>query len=153
MQKLETRIPPPLVMLLLGMLAYAIAHQAPGLAMDIPWRGYLVAALVGLGLAFDLLPALSFRRARTTVNPTKPASTTSLVTGGIYRYTRNPMYVGQALMLAGWALYLANAAALVVVPLFVLYITRFQIVPEERVLSARFPGAYAEFCQRTRRWL
>ncbi|AEQ98421.1 methyltransferase family protein [Xanthomonas oryzae] len=73
--------------------------------------------------------------------------------GGGYRYSRNPMYLGHAFILLGWTLYLHHAAALLAVALFVLYVTRFQISPEERQLSVRFPGVYAEFCARVRRWL
>lgn len=75
------------------------------------------------------------------------------MTGGIYRHTRNPMYLGQALVLLGGMLWLGSAVALLVVPLFVGWITRFQILPEERVLSARFGADYAAFRREVRRWL
>jgi len=151
MHLLETRIPPPLVMLLCGAMGYAAAHAWPWPALLVPgW----VAVLVGLaGLGLNLLPKLAFRRARTTVNPLRPAAATSLVTGDIYRHTRNPMYLGQALVLLGGVLWLGSAAALLVVPLFVGWITRFQILPEERVLADRFGEEYAAFRRGVRRWL
>lgn len=151
MHLLETRIPPPLLMLLSGVLGYLMGRAWPWPALAVPaW----VAALVVLaGLALNLLPKLAFRRARTTVNPLRPAAATALVTGGIYRYSRNPMYLGQALVLLGAMLWLGSAAALLVVPLFVGWITRFQIVPEERVLSARFGADHAAFRREVRRWL
>ena len=151
MHLLETRIPPPLVMLLCGALGYAAAHAWPWPALPVPgW----VAALVALtGLVLNLLPKLAFRRARTTVNPLRPAAATSLVTSGIYRLTRNPMYLGQALVLLGGMLWLGSAAALLLVPLFVGWITRFQILPEERVLADRFGADYAAFRRGVRRWL
>jgi len=151
MHLLETRIPPPLVMLVCGVLGYAAALAWPWPVLPAPgWIAALV-ALTGLGL--NLLPKLAFRRARTTVNPLRPAAATSLVTSGIYRLTRNPMYLGQALVLLGGVLWLGSAAALLAVPLFVGWITRFQILPEERVLADRFGADYAAFRRGVRRWL
>lgn len=111
------------------------------------------AAVAATGVALNLLPKLAFRRAGTTVNPLRPQAASALVTHGVYRHTRNPMYLGQALVLLGAMLYLQDLRALLAVPLFVVYITRLQILPEERMLSARFPDAYAAFCRRVRRWL
>ncbi|EED38272.1 isoprenylcysteine carboxyl methyltransferase family protein [Stenotrophomonas sp. SKA14] len=153
MRWLETRIPPPLVMLLCGGIGYLASRVAVGMRVPLPMPGVLAAALVTLGVVLNLLPKLAFRRARTTVNPLRPSASSALVTHGVYRYTRNPMYLGQSIVLAGAMLYLQNPVAWLAVPLFVLYITRWQIVPEERALSARFPGAYAIFCQRVRRWV
>ncbi|MCV2217142.1 methyltransferase family protein [Thauera sp. Sel9] len=153
MQWLETKIPPPVVMVLLGAVVYGVAPLLPELSFEFALRTTLAIALVLVGLALNILPALAFLRAGTTFNPLRPASATSLVTSGIYRHTRNPMYLGDSVILLGWALYLGNAAAFVAVPAFMLYITRFQIQPEERHLSARFPEAYASFCKRTPRWL
>lgn len=153
MRWLETKIPPLVVMALLGAVAFGVAHLLPTFSFDLPLGALIPATFALTGAMLNLLPKLSFRRAGTTVNPLQPALAASLVTSGIYRYTRNPMYLGQAAILLGWALYLHNAAALVVVPAFVLYITRFQIQPEERYLSARFPDEYAAFCRQVRRWL
>lgn len=105
-----------------------------------------------VGLALNLWPKLAFKRAGTTVNPLRPATSTQLVTGGVYRYTRNPMYLGHALMLCGWTVYLGHGLAYVLVPLFVAYVTRFQIQPEERALAQRFVD-YAAYCRQVRRWL
>jgi len=151
MHLLETRILPPLVMLLCAALGYALARTWPWPALPVP--GWMALLVMLLGLALNLLPKLAFRRARTTVNPLRPAAATSLVTGGIYRHTRNPMYLGQVLVLLGGMLWLGSAAALLVVPLFVGWITRFQILPEERLLSARFGTDFAAFRRAVRRWL
>jgi protein-S-isoprenylcysteine O-methyltransferase Ste14 len=87
------------------------------------------------------------------MNPTKPSATSSLVTNGVFRFTRNPMYLSLLLYLVAWAVYLANWLALLLVPVFMLYITRFQIKPEERALSAQFGPEYASYKARVRRWL
>jgi protein-S-isoprenylcysteine O-methyltransferase Ste14 len=96
---------------------------------------------------------VSFRRAKTTVNPMKPSSSSSLVISGIYKYTRNPMYLGFVLVLLGWAAFLSNLAALALVPAFVLYLNYFQIMPEEHVLASLFPDAYPAYRARVRRWI
>ena len=83
----------------------------------------------------------------------KPDSTSSLVISGIYKYTRNPMYLGFVLVLLGWAAFLSNLAALALLPAFVLYINRFQIIPEEHVLTSLFPDAYPAYRARVRRWI
>ncbi|ELC7366005.1 MULTISPECIES: methyltransferase family protein [Stenotrophomonas] len=153
MRWLETRVPPPLVMLLCGAIGYLASRLAAGPVVPLPMPALLAGGVVAIGLTLNLLPKLAFRRVRTTVNPLRPAMASALVTHGVYRYTRNPMYLGQATVLAGVMLYLQSPVALLAVPLFVLYITRLQIMPEERALSARFPEAYAAFRQRVRRWL
>ncbi|MGE8274031.1 methyltransferase family protein [Stenotrophomonas sp.] len=153
MRWLETRIPPPLVMLLCAAAGYLASRLWPGTVLPLPMPALLAGGVMAVGLALNLLPKLAFQRARTTVNPLRPSASSALVTHGVYRYTRNPMYLGQATVLAGAMLYLQNLTALLAVPLFVIYITRLQIVPEERALSARFPEAYAGFRQRVRRWL
>jgi protein-S-isoprenylcysteine O-methyltransferase Ste14 len=109
--------------------------------------------LATAGACISLMAVISFRRARTTVNPLRPGTASTLVTGGIYRHTRNPMYLGLSIILLGWAVYLANAPALLLLPGFVLYIYRFQIVPEERTLAALFGAEYQAYRTRVRRWL
>lgn len=123
------------------------------LSFQLPLRTLVVAVVAFAGLLLNVIPKLAFGRAGTTVNPLRPDKATALVSSGIYRYSRNPMYVGQALLLLAWVLYVGHWLGLFAVPLFVLYITRFQIVPEERVLAARFADEYAEFRRRVHRWL
>ncbi len=87
------------------------------------------------------------------MNPIKPGAASSLVSSGVYRFTRNPMYLGLSVTLLGWAVFLSNWLALLAVPVFVLYINRFQIDPEERVLSSLFGAEYAAYKEKVRRWL
>lgn len=150
---LETRIPPPLVMVLCAAAGYAVSRLLPGVGFRLPVPAVLAALMMIAGIVLNLLPKLAFRRAGTTVNPLRPSASSVLVTSGIYRRTRNPMYLGQALVLFAAMLYLQNLAALLAVPQFVVYITRLQILPEERALLARFPDAYAQYHHRVPRWL
>ena len=153
MRWLELRIPPPVVALVAGLLMWLAAQGVPSFGWPLAARIAAAVALAAVGLSFDVAGFVSFRRARTTINPLRPARASSLVVTGVYRYTRNPMYVGGALLLLAWAAFLANAAALALVPGFVLYLTRFQIIPEERVLSGIFGAPYRAYCGRVRRWL
>jgi len=153
MQALELKIPPPAVAVLLAGAMWGISLVAPLLEVPAFIR---VAAAVTIALAgggFSLAGVISFRRARTTVNPMKPETTSSLVCSGIYGVTRNPMYVGLLLVLVAWAAFLSSAWALLGPLAFVLYINRFQIAPEERVLSAMFGTGYSAYKSRVRRWL
>jgi protein-S-isoprenylcysteine O-methyltransferase Ste14 len=150
---LEARIPPPIVMLLMGTLAWIGARYLPSLSFQLPSNGIFSSVFAIAGLFLNLYPKLAFDRAGTTINPLKPGSTTHLVTSGLYRYTRNPMYLGQWLILLGWTVYLHNFIGLLVLPAFVVYISYFQIRPEERQLSVLFPSEFAAFCGRSRRWL
>ena len=110
-------------------------------------------ALAVLGLTVDAAGVLSFRRARTTVNPFAPERTVNIVSSGIYRLSRNPMYLGMACILTGWAVWLWQVQAVLGVVLFVAWITRFQIIPEERVLTQKFGTEYRQYRQRVRRWV
>jgi len=151
--KLETKLPPPVLMLMLGLGMWVVARVAPAFAFQLPLHPFVAASIALAGLALNLYPKILFRRAGTSVNPMRPDAAANLVTSGIYRYSRNPMYVGHALILLGAAVYLCNALCFLAVPLQMLYITRFQIQPEERALSARFPQQYAAYRKAVPRWV
>lgn len=153
MRTLELKIPPGVVALLTGGLMWVTKTVTPPLAFDFPGRWLGAAVLFGLGAASAGWGVAAFRRAQTTMSPTAPERVAALVTTGIYRWTRNPMYAGLVLAAAGWALGLGNAAAFVGVPALAAYLQRFQIRPEERVLAARFGADYAAYCARVRRWV
>lgn len=153
MSVLELKIPPPVVAVLIGLLMWLASSFGPALKLPLLARGAIFAAIALAGGATALAGDLEFKRARTTINPLKPQNASSLVTSGVYRFTRNPMYLGLLLVVLGWAAFLCSAVALVGPILFVAYISRFQIAPEERVLSAKFGTAYADYLARVRRWL
>lgn len=153
MRFLELKIPPPLVGLLCALAMWWLARLAPGGAAAPFVRELATALLVAAGLAFDLLGLLGFRAQRTTISPLSPQRSSALVTGGVYRVTRNPMYVGMAALLLAWAAWLWTPLALLGPLAFVLYITRFQIQPEERMLQRLFGEAYTHYTRRVRRWL
>ena len=153
MNSLELKIPPPVVALFFGLCMWLASSLVAALELPFVLRLGAALTLVAVGLVVSTAGVVAFRRARTTIDPTKPMATSALVSDGIYRMTRNPMYLGLLLALLGWAAFLANPLALLLVPAFVLYINRFQIEPEERALSALFGGEYGAYQERVRRWL
>ena len=150
--ELELKVPPVALFCVFGILMWLVSGDSV-FTMALPWRSALTLIFLITGFAIALAGVLAFRRAKTTVNPLTPEATTTIVTSGIYRFTRNPMYLGFLFVLAGWAIYLSNLLALVPLPLFVWYMNRFQILPEERALSTKFPQAFTEYSRSVRRWL
>lgn len=150
---LRLRIPPVAVAALAVVAMWGITHATPALHFQLPAKWVLATACVLAGLIFAALGVVRFVRAETTVNPLKPAEASALVTSGVYRLTRNPMYLGLLLLLAGVACVFSHGLAFAVLPAFVIYMNRFQIAPEEAALSGIFGTAYATYRQRVRRWL
>ena len=153
MQVLELKLPPLVLWLLSAVAVAAAARLWPGASL--PFAGHRAAAVVVLllGIMIAVAGVVQFRRARTTVNPLAPLNASAIVDSGVYRLSRNPMYLGMALGLGGLALWWANVAGGVLVLLFCWYLTQFQIKPEERALQARFGPEYAAYLRRVRRWL
>lgn len=152
MNALETRVPPPLVGLLMGAVAWLASSAFAPTTLPFPVRLTAAVALVVLGFVLAGAGARTVSRAKTTLNPVKPETATALVTSGIYRYTRNPMYLGMAACLVAWSAWLGTLAGLIGAPLFVLYMNRFQIVPEERALHRLFGAEFSAYQSRVRRW-
>lgn len=153
MRSLELRIPPlALAAAIAAAIALASIH-AP--LLDLPFPGHRFAAtiLAIAGLAIALAGVAQFRRARTTVNPTSPDRTSAIVTSGLYRWSRNPMYLGMALILLGMAVWTSTLAGYLLVAVFCAYLTRFQIVPEERALIASFGPEFQRYMNEVRRWI
>jgi len=151
MHRLDLKIPPAVTGAVTAMGMWLVSRTLPTLTFA---QFRVVAVGLGLaGVAITGLAMLSFWEAHTTVNPMKPSSASFLVTSGMYRFTRNPMYLGLLFILIGWALYLAHVLAFLFLPAFTLYMNRFQIKPEERALTARFGRQYLEYASRVHRWL
>jgi protein-S-isoprenylcysteine O-methyltransferase Ste14 len=150
---LELKIPPVVVVGAAVLLMWLLARTVTAFAFAMPGRRPLGVLFFVGGLAVSALGVFQFRRARTTVDPRTPSASSALVRAGIYRYTRNPMYVGFGLVLLGWAISLSNALAFLLLPAYVLYMSRFQIQPEERALGEIFGQEYADYRARVRRWL
>jgi len=153
MHALEIRIPPVAVALATAGLMWLVARAVPALGFLFPARDVVAMSFSLAGAVISALGVISFRRARTTLNPMTPESTSSLVRSGIYMVTRNPMYLGILLVLLGWAIFLSNVLSFLFLPTFVLYMNRFQIEPEERALAALFGQAFSAYKASVRKWL
>ena len=152
MSALQLKLPPPVVAALVALAMWHLAYLPPE-AQSSP----LLLAIGGpIALAGGLISAsgiLTFWLARTTINPMHPERTSSLVTTGVFRLSRNPMYLGLVITLAGWAVHLPLSAAVLGPPVFALYIHHFQILPEERILASVFGVEYEDYKTKARRWL
>lgn len=153
MRRLELLIPPPIIMLATGLVMWLLAEwfPEPALHWDRSAAGGVAISL--LGVVISLAGVLTFKRASTTVDPRRPAEASTLVTTGIYRYSRNPMYLGVLLVLIGWAVILGNLISALAIVGFVAYITRYQIIPEERLLQEKFSASFTAYKGRVRRWI
>lgn len=153
MISLKLKIPPALFLALTAAGMWGISILFPPGQISLPGKAWF-AMLFGLfGLFFPMLAVLAFHRADTTVDPRYPEHSKQLVIVGIYNLSRNPMYLGFLLLLTAWAIYLGNWLAGLLLPLFVIYLNRFQITPEERVLFKKFGTPYQQYLSRVRRWI
>ncbi|RZI44258.1 isoprenylcysteine carboxylmethyltransferase family protein [Herbaspirillum sp. HC18] len=152
MKILELRVPPVALVVVFATIMWLLTRLVPAATVvRLNWWAAVIPALAGGIVA--LAGVAAFRGAHTTVNPTTPEASSSVVTTGVYRWSRNPMYLGFLLFLVGWVLYLGNLGAALFLPLFVLYMNRYQIAPEERMLNQKFGSEYVNYTRRVRRWL
>ena len=153
MQVLRLKVPPVAVVFATAALMWLSSRAVPSAELAIPARKFVALCLAIGGAVTSISGVVSFRRAGTTVNPLTPGAASSLVRSGIYKLSRNPMYLGFLMALLGWAFYLSNALAFVLVPVFFGYMNRFQIDPEEDALASRFGQEFASYAARVRRWI
>ena len=148
---MKLKIPPPYWLLLTTGLMWLISRYTPQAEIlhNLRWL-----ALLPLVTAIGLIAAAAsaFRQASTTIHPQHPEQTRVVVDSGVFGFSRNPIYLGMALILVAWALWLAAPFAWLGIPLFVVVITRWQIVPEEEILLNKFGEPYRLYCQKVRRW-
>ncbi|MDG4867209.1 isoprenylcysteine carboxylmethyltransferase family protein [Guyparkeria sp. 1SP6A2] len=146
-------IPPPVALLISIVLAYALSIWWPIADVTFPGHTWAGSLLIAAGLGLMLAAAWALWCAQTTINPIHPERSRHLVTSGIYCFTRNPIYLGDALILAGVVFWLGNVFSLLAVAAFVVFIDRIQIAAEEKALQRLFGNGYANYRARTHRWL
>ena len=153
MRSLDLRIPPPIIAALIALAMWPLSTTLPRVLVATQMRVAAAIAIALVGGAFSIADALAFRRAKTTVNPLRPERASALVTTGVYRITRNPMYVGLLLGLLAWAAGLSSPVSLAGPVAFIMFINRFQIEPEEKALLVKFGPKYETYKSTVRRWL
>lgn len=150
---MSLKIPPAIVTLIFGSLMWAVDWY-----LHVGWLNFNIVLWIAevscaTGGIFGLLGLVQFYRHSTSIDPHKPDKASDLVTDGIYRISRNPMYVGLLFILAGYAFYLANLLTFLLLLLFVMYMNRYQILPEEVVMEEKFGDEYLRYKSEVRRWL
>jgi len=149
----KLRIPPPVQGLFWGLTMWSTAHFLPQFSFEFVAQKPFGFILIALGLSFDVVSIAAFLRAKTTPNPIHIEKASTLVTTGLYRISRNPMYLGLALVLTGWAILLGNPFNIISLALFIWLMNILQIKPEEAILSDKFGPKYFMYTQQVRRWV
>jgi protein-S-isoprenylcysteine O-methyltransferase Ste14 len=150
---LKARIPPVAVTLVVAVLMWAMPVLTPAFPLPDRLRWACIFLLAIAAAVVGLAGVAAFRKARTSVNPLAPENCSQLVDSGIFRLTRNPMYLALLFALLGWGLFLENPSSLFMIPVFVLYMNRYQIRPEEEALEAAFGDAFHRYRSSVRKWL
>ncbi|MFK8300885.1 methyltransferase family protein [Capnocytophaga canimorsus] len=147
---LDLKVPPVIVLAIFAGIIVGIPYIFPF------YRGKsfgLCVLFVVLGVVIALSGVWEFRKFKTTVNPITPENSSRIVDTGIYRFSRNPMYLGMTFVLMGLVFLWGNYLSWLGVVGFVIYIIRFQIIPEEKILNEIFGEDYREYFRKTPRWL
>lgn len=153
LKRLELLIPPPIVALLTALAIWGVARAFPDWVFAFPHQASVGCSLIALGITLDLVSIAGFLKAKTTVTPLTPEKASSLVTGGLYLITRNPMYLGLLLILTGFAVLRGSPFNAILLLAFVAYLNTFQIRPEEERLAEIFGAEYLSYKARVRRWV
>lgn len=150
---LNLKLLPIIYVLFFALLMFMVKFLAEPFNIVFKAQTLIAIVIFITGILIILIAGYQFRNAETTVHPLKPEQTTQLVTHGIYRYSRNPMYIGFLLFLVAWVVYLGNAIALLLLPAFILVMNKVQIIPEEKILMEKFGDVYHNYMKHVRRWL
>ena len=145
---LDTKIPPPIVTLII--LTFIYLFEAKEFELNTEPISII---MLFIGLIFIFSAIIQFIRIKTTVNPTKPHKTTSLVITGIFKISRNPMYLGMLLIIISYAFYESSIISLILIPFFIFFINKFQIEPEEFEMRRKFGKEYEDYCRKVDRWI
>ncbi len=153
MSNLNLKIPPVAQGIISLMLIWFLDRQLPIFHINIAFKGAVSIAIIVMGSLVGVLAVAAFIQMRTTVDPRYPEKASRLVVVGIYKYSRNPMYLAILLILVGISIHSGAISSLLVPFLFVAFINRFQIVPEEQMLEQKFGKEYLKYIKQVRRWV
>ncbi|MBD0849081.1 methyltransferase family protein [Maribacter arenosus] len=149
---MKLKLPPVLVFVIFSILMYVLSLVLPFGDFEFFGREVLILFLLGMGALVGLISLIQFYIARTSIDPRTPSKASDLVTNGLYRFSRNPMYLALLMVLLAWGLWLGNAFNTLLAAGFVAYLNKFQIIPEEKILSDIYGKAYRHYCTQVRRW-
>ena len=148
---IKTKFPPPLVALAFGFLINYTKNIFPKIEIknEIIFGSFMIIS----GLIIILSAIILFKKYQTTITPLNPSKATKLITDGIYKFSRNPMYLGLLLVLLGISIILNLTGGFFLIPLFILYLNLFQIIPEENAMVDLFKDEFLEYKKKVRRWI
>lgn len=149
---MKIMIPPPLLAIVTGAFMYMLAYAMPQYVYEWQYAKYAAMFFIVSGLMITIFATGKFNTEKTTINPLTPEAASKLVTDGIFKYSRNPMYLGMLFVLIGWAIRLGNPINVLLVFGLYLYLLYFQIMPEEKALSEKFGDEFTAYTKQTRRW-
>jgi protein-S-isoprenylcysteine O-methyltransferase Ste14 len=153
-ESLELKVPPLALTASAAAVMVGVEYASEGTSIVAPSLAWVAGGAVALsGLAIAYLGVSVFRQIRTTVDPLHPERSARLVTAGVYRWTRNPMYLAFVLCLLGLAIALQSPVGFALTAFTAVFLHRFQIKPEEQALRRCFGSAFDAYCGRVRRWL
>lgn len=151
--RLSLKIPPVALGIISILLIYICYRVVPLYQISFLYQKILAISFIGMGIVIALFGMVSFIRMGTTVDPRSPEDANALVAIGMYRYSRNPMYLGLLLVITGMAIYWGALSSILVILLFIGYMNKYQIAPEEAALREKFGDRFIEYTQRGRRWI
>ncbi len=150
---LELKIPPAIVTLIIAAGMWWIDQYLVFGWAEFDLAIWLSTIFLGIGGVFGGMGLVEFFKESTSIDPHKPQKASNLVTTGIYSISRNPMYMGLLSILVGYGLYLGNVLSIVLISLFMGYMNRYQIIPEEKVMEEKFGEEFRKYKSEVRRWL
>ena len=148
---MKLKLPPALIFIIFGGFMYALDVLLPVGEFDFFGRLWLIRLLLVLGMSIGGISLFQFMKAKTTIDPLAPPKSTRLVTNGVYKISRNPMYLALLLLLLAFGLWLGNVFNTLLAAGFVSYMNAFQIIPDEKALVKLFGEEYEQYCIQVRR--
>tara|TARA_R110001583_G_scaffold561_14_gene5044 strand:- start:862 stop:1320 length:459 start_codon:yes stop_codon:yes gene_type:complete len=150
---LELKVIPPVQLIISSGLMYSLATYFPQYHFDLKVNLPIIILFILAASLIGILALYDFHKHQTTFHPHTPEKTSTVVDSGVFAYSRNPMYISLVMLLLALGVYLQNYSSFSIIPLFIWYITQFQIIPEEKMLDKLFPNDYQAYCQRVNRWI
>ena len=147
--KKKLKIPPPILVIILITSIYFSSDKLD--LISIPYRTLFSIVILSIGILIIINPVVKFIKSKTTVNPVEFKNVEKLVTSGIYKYSRNPMYLGMIMIIISTTVYYLNFYSLLTPFIFYFWINRFQIKREEVFLEEKFGQEYLSYNTKTRR--
>ena len=150
---IELKVPPPIVVLIFGYVMWVLHRCFPVFHSHLHGGKVISISIAAIAIILGCLALSQFVQWKTTVNPMKINNASALITTGLFSISRNPIYIVDLLLLFSWVIWLGQWVNIALLPFFIIYLNRFQIEPEERVLKKIFGAKYEKYCSATRRWI